>query len=118
MVRRSTIVLGALAGVLTGCAGTRVESGVVVNARTTARLDVVGKSPGVSIHNAGGTALPIEVGWEQVGREKSSIAPGDTRWWNPDGPRSFWLVNGTDRPIAVTYVVRNADVSLTMPAEK
>lgn len=118
MRRPLAIALAALSVFLGACAGVRIESGAVVNPHTIARLDVVGASPDISIHNAGAVALPIEIGWGVATRETDTLIPGVTRWWNPDGPRSFWFINDSDRAIAVTYVVDDADVHFIIPAPK
>lgn len=102
---------------LPACSSTRIESGVVINPRTTGRLDTIGDNPEISIRNASNAPLPIEIGWGQAGRERDTLAPATTRWWNPQGPRSFWFINDTDRAIALTYLIKDADVTFTMPAK-
>lgn len=109
-------VLG-VALLLGGCAGSRIESGAVINTRTTARLDVTGTSPEISIRNAGSAPLPLEIGWGASARSKEILEPGVDRWWNPDGPRSFWFINESDTPIAVTYAIEDGDMKFVMPAE-
>ncbi len=113
---RPMIVPAALvltAALAAGCS--TIEGGAVIPDGTTARLDVLRASE-VSLRNDGAAPLSLEVGWGQAGRTKDQLLPGVTRWWAPDGPRSYWIINASGRPVALTYTVRGADASFAMPA--
>jgi len=102
-----------------GCAGRRIESGAVLPPHGLALLEVSGRSPSVTLTNEGSLPLRLEVRAGQPPWPQDRLEPGVARWWNPDGPRVFCISNDHDRAAALTWVVRNADVSVTTgPAPK
>lgn len=102
---------------VSACSSSRTEISSIVMAHTTTRLDAVGSSPEISVHNESGFPLPIEIGWGASPRSKDTIEPGTTRWWNPQGPRSFWFINNSNRAIAITCRVENAAMTYNSPAK-
>lgn len=109
-------VLG-LSLLLGGCGSSRIDGSAVISPRTTARLDVNGSNPEISIRNTSAVSVPVELGTGEMGREKATLEPGVTRLWNPDGPRSVWFYNQTDASVSVEYTITGGGMSFTMPVK-
>ncbi|MBL9030817.1 MAG: hypothetical protein JNM80_03810 [Phycisphaerae bacterium] len=111
----ATMVVVSLLG---GCAGRSIEGGTVLSPGSAARLDVRGRGAEILIRNGGSEPLGVEVGSGATPPVRDSIDPGVTRWWNPDGPRTYRLVNSSVRPLAVSYRVRGGGATFEPPADR
>jgi len=118
----TALALTALALTLTGCSRGSVESGAVLAPHTSAQLDI--RSPSSSelfVRNSTDRPLAVAItSGPSMPATTDTIAPGVTRWWNPDGPRTFWFTNDSDVPLPFDYrvVAAATDIQFTMPATK
>ncbi len=100
-----------LAAILSGgcTSGQITEAGVHSPPGTTSRLDVLGPAE-VMVRNTGTDPLDVRLEAGNLGTTADQVPAGQTRYWNPDGPRRFVLINRSQRDIPWSFRVRGASV--------